>query len=85
MCLQCEGTYLRIDLVNHYKKDCLDTDGVGCVAAPYCRIRGTRRDIKEHEVTCGYVKIPCPKCESTVIRKMMGVSHSCFDSAVKRL
>ena len=85
LCLQCEGTFPTASLVNHYKSDCLDAQGISCVGAPYCKVRGARRTIKEHEETCGLVKILCPRCESNVVRKLMGVSHNCFQNSVSRL
>jgi hypothetical protein len=71
--------------MSHYKNDCLDADGQKCSAAPYCRVTGTRRFIKSHEETCGFVKVICPGCETNVIRKLMETSHNCFDSCMIRL
>lgn len=71
--------------MDHYKRDCLDAQGVNCVANPYCKVRGMRRGILEHEKTCPYVKIECERCESKVIRKMIATSHNCFENAATRL
>ncbi|TNV80176.1 hypothetical protein FGO68_gene9053 [Halteria grandinella] len=85
LCNQCQLICPRTQLVDHYKRDCLDAAGINCVANPYCKVKGTRRDILEHQDICPNVKVHCERCESMVVRKLMGQSHNCFDNALKRL
>jgi hypothetical protein len=85
LCLKCENIFPKAILIQHYKTECLNAEGIGCKAAPYCRFVATRKVIIEHEETCGYIKIQCEACESTVIRRMIGNTHNCLENSLMRL
>jgi len=70
--------------VQHYRADCFLQEGIECSATPFCKIVGTRGFIQEHETTCLFIKVQCPKCDSTVIRKIMP-THNCFDCILNRV
>ena len=83
--MQCEGTLSIESLLTHYRKDCLESNGVSCSAQPFCKIVGTRRVIQEHELVCPNMKVVCEKCENTVIRKLIPFQHDCFTAIFQRL
>eukprot|EP00347_Sterkiella_histriomuscorum_P020831 403336300 len=83
-CYQCQQNCEKSKLVQHYKSECAEAEGIECSSKPYCRAVGTRGFIQQHELTCPYMKIQCERCDSTVIRKVQH-NHSCFDTLFNRV
>ena len=83
-CLLCDCTFKQCEILQHYNRDCQEMEGVACDAAPYCKVKGTRGYILQHEQTCQMIRVECAQCKAIVTRKYIS-QHDCFESVQLRL